>query len=817
MKKIIALLIVLSLISCQNDKKEVKIKFKSGMLNVDFPSISIKGAKPGVNLLIGSDETPLAWFPDEAVSIGKKDRKTVKGNAKDLSMTWKHQDGYELTWIISEMANIPGFTVRASFINNSKNLVRLKNFLLLSTEQDGLVCKGDPASWWLLPAMNFSRQGGNLAQVLPSQVELQEQGVYGLSGIDKNNPRNSDGHWRFMDEVITLYNSSDRSGISMGAVGPGVSYVKFNCRVDYGKILIEIISEMDEVLIEDGEMRESEEVAFLSQPYREALTNLYEWISITHNARSEKEPAYGWCSWYDRYSKIDQEHIVNIAEYIKEQRDRIPMNVIQIDDGWQNRSGDWTANKKFPQGMKFLADKIREAGATPGIWMAPVRCQIEKPAEWFQDSLSRVRNFDPSHPEAAKFIKSVIKDLKDAGYGYFKFDYNTIGRFRPYNPKMTRFQLMRHLFSLYRDAIGEESFLLACGATKRPVIGLADGSRIGWDAIGRWKSYPLASDSLPTLGTDIFDGIILIGISSMMNHKTFINDPDVTYLLPRAEDHIWQGPKGSFDPEKHGLKWPGLKSFHSYFGLLGGNLLTSEPLYQPDYMQQNALRMLEILNPPAPDKGWSMRGDIDPWGRQFGFVAERPWGNFASVVLWNKDDFSADLKLDTYAINGLGNKFYAWSFWDEKFLGIVDSSLTLNVEGTGCVLLRLTSIPEKSNCPVLVGSNLHISMGSAEIKNIESSSQGIKIGLTHGGAREGRLYVYSPFPLKVETATGCEAFVVSQGENLYSIVITDRSRSEENAVSLLSDTEKMTIDNVVSNPDLNRKYIMSGFETDKMN
>jgi len=74
--------------------------------------------------------------------------------------------------------------------------------------------------------------------------------VYGYDGIDTLDQRNIDGHWRFHEELVTLYNDSDRKGMAMGAVGPGVSYVNFNCRVDKGNILLEILSQMDEILVD---------------------------------------------------------------------------------------------------------------------------------------------------------------------------------------------------------------------------------------------------------------------------------------------------------------------------------------------------------------------------------------------------------------------------------------------------------------------------------------------------------------------------------------------------------------------------------------
>lgn len=793
---ILIVMLVTTFSACQQSKKysnsNLKLEIAEHGLCVNAPRMTLNNAQPGVMLLVGKEEKSLNWFPEESKSPTRAKRRTPQGNAVDLTRTWRHPDGYELTWTICRLTENPGFTIRSTFTNNSKEDIRLKNFMLCQTGQEGLVCDGDPVGWWLLPAMNYSRQAGNLAQVFPSEKRLQEQSVWGYDRIPDDDPRNDDGHWRIFEDVITLYSDKDRGGMALGAVGPGVSYVQFNCRVDSGKILLEILSRMDEILVEPGESRQSEEVLVLAQPYQEALTNLFSWMAETHGARVKRQPVFGWCSWYDRLFDIDADHIEKIIETVKAQCNEQPFEVIQIDDGWQKSYGDWQANDKFPQGMALPASKIRDAGAIPGIWMAPILCETEKHDNWFQHQSGNL--LDPTHPEAEKFIAASIQKMMDSGFRYYKFDYNSITDYRPYNPKMTSFQIMRHLFSLYRQAIGEESFMLACGAEQRPVVGLADASRIGWDTLARWKSYPIADDGLPTLPTDIFDGIFTTALTSMMNDILFACDPDVSYMLPRATSHIWQGPKETFIPEKHGLKWPGLQTFHSYAGLLGGMALVSEPLYQSKYKSQNAMRMLEIWNPPAPDKGWSMNGDIDPWGQQFGYVAKRPWGNFAAVVLWNMQDESADLDLDDYAVKVLGEKYHIWSFWDEQYLGIGDASFVAkNVQPRGCALVRLTPIADESS-PLIVGSNLHIGMGSAELKSVESAAGDLKLELTNAGARNGKLFIFSLKPVEVQEVSGCQAAVVPYEKNIFALVLTDRSRTEKNSIHLITVDAALTND-----------------------
>lgn len=53
----------------------------------------------------------------------------------------------------------------------------------------------------------------------------------------------------------------------------------------------------------------------------------------------------------------------------------IDYDIIQIDGGYEANLGDWMESSKgFPDGLKFVADKIKKKGYIPGIWVAPFIC-----------------------------------------------------------------------------------------------------------------------------------------------------------------------------------------------------------------------------------------------------------------------------------------------------------------------------------------------------------------------------------------------------------------------------------------------------------
>ena len=106
--------------------------------------------------------------------------------------------------------------------------------------------------------------------------------------------------------------------------------------------------------------------------------------------------------------------------------------------GWWASVGDWTpSTARFPSGLGFVTDRIRERGMVPGLWLEPEVVGVtsaaaeELPAEAFlQRSGVRVREhnrylLDLRHPAArAHLDRAVDRLVADLGIGFFKLDYN---------------------------------------------------------------------------------------------------------------------------------------------------------------------------------------------------------------------------------------------------------------------------------------------------------------------------------------------------------------------------------------------------------
>ena len=728
---------------------DYQLAVANNAVSFQTPAVQFQSGPPAVELLAGKEVVQLT--PQGEASVSQETPQTPAGPA--LAQTWKWTDprGYAFTWTITRLPQWSGFTVKMTFANQSKETVRLRKFLLSSQQSAALQVAGAPADWFLSTLDSHDSTGG---------------GFHPSGDLKTNGRRN------FLD-TLTLFTGRGRTGLILGAAGPAESDIRYFCDIREGRIGLRIDSEMNDILVDPGETRRSEEMLILAAPYESGLTHLFQWMAVTHGARTQRGSVFGWCSWYTKYTQINENNLESALTALVSQRYRLPMQVFQIDDGWQKCYGDWTAEpKKFPNGMKPIAEKITAAGMIPGIWMTLVTSSTNG----VHPDGNQDNHLDPTYPGTREFIRQTLRARYAEGYRYFKLDFNWPRWKDRFNQKLTRLQVQRDMFKQYREAIGEDSYLCACvGGFHRGAIGYADSLRIGTDSGPRW--FPMYTGCCMA---DLFNSI---GSMSLAHGILFAADPDVTYTVPEKYKSQGVGPGKTqnvpFLPDA-------VRAWHGYVGLLGGVIMTSDSFDQAPWNNAAAVRMMEILWPAAPEHGRAFDGQTDPWHRQFGLTAARPWGRFVSTMLYNPREETADLPINGVPTDSLGQRFHVWSFWDEKYLGIQDNRFTASgVPAAGGLLLRLTELAKTPDVPVLIGSNLHISMGAAEIQTLITQANRLKIELTDAGARAGALFFHSAQPLAPIKSAGCTIKSVTLMEpQVWRVEITGRQHGQAQSLEL---------------------------------
>ena len=109
----------------------------------------------------------------------------------------------------------------------------------------------------------------------------------------------------------------------------------------------------------------------------------------------------------------------------------------ELNEDWSQTLGAWQpSTTRWPHGLKFLLDQIRQAGMVPGLWLEPEvagakSVLAQKPDSWFliRHGKRVFKNsrlmLDFRNPEVRAYLDQVITRLVgDYGVGYVKMDYN---------------------------------------------------------------------------------------------------------------------------------------------------------------------------------------------------------------------------------------------------------------------------------------------------------------------------------------------------------------------------------------------------------
>ena len=248
----------------------------------------------------------------------------------------------------------------------------------------------------------------------------------------------------------------------------------------------------------------------------------------------------GWCSWSCYYGDVNEERIRRAADMqVKYAREGRP-NLIQIDDGWQRSGsfcGEWvTDEEKFPEGMAATSAYVRERGMTFGLWLAPLL--LDDQSEYYESlkhlampEITHGEHYHPfnlGHPEYLEHLRKTFRRMVDEfGARYFKLDFlaaavrffNGQGRFVRF-PDGYCIEVQRRALEVIRETVGDEIFLLSCGAQTLIGAGIFNGARMSCDIIwGKNKSFPtywqIMQNCLHTVGWRYF-----------YHRKVYINDPD---------------------------------------------------------------------------------------------------------------------------------------------------------------------------------------------------------------------------------------------------------------------------------------------------
>lgn len=314
-----------------------------------------------------------------------------------------------------------------------------------------------------------------------------------------------------------------------------VSSHRFSGEICWNNERYEIMQRLYGIEIPSGAELVLEDFCILEGERNDVLTRFAALLAKNHPPRPAIRPS-GWCSWYCFGPKVTAENITDNMDVM--QRSLSELRFVQIDDGYQDKMGDWLIFDKDFGDVQKLCKQIKSRGLEPAVWIAPfiaeknARLLREHPNFFIKDEngvplASNLVTFggwrrapwymlDGTNPNARTYIANIFRIIKeDWGVRYFKLDANVWGAMpfgRRYDNQKTPVEGYRLMMKAICEAVGDDGFILGCNAPMWPSIGVVNAMRVSNDVARRWNC-------ISVLAKEIF-------YRNWQNGRLWLNDPD---------------------------------------------------------------------------------------------------------------------------------------------------------------------------------------------------------------------------------------------------------------------------------------------------
>lgn len=481
-------------------------------------------------------------------------------------------DGLELAVESAPPAWQDGYGARMRFHNRSSRPVRLDGFFWdAATDELAPSANGFSSCYldgWSMPTPCGAR--------LFSEPDFRFNPDYLKFAVSEPKDYRAEQPGRFRAENLVVF--QDGAAGEGSQQSPSLIFAFVTSEHQFGRFVIDAdasarraavrcISSCDGIMVPPGGQVRSEALSIgLADNREDAEARIAGYAAHwgrAMNARLHHPAPLGWCSWYYYFEKITEEDMVENIDFLKAHRAEYPVKYIQLDDGYQFDQGEWlVTNEKFPRGLSWLAGYAKDAGFTPGLWLAPFmvseKCALwrEHPEWLIHDADGKIIQespwrtgmcgiLDATHPGAWEWLRGLFAKLREIGFDYVKLDFlvNACAERKGvlHDPMATRCNLLRRGLQAIRSGFGEDGLILTCTVPTAAVVGLADFNRIGTDITPYWCGENDADEApnVPNVCRNVIN-------RAYMNRRLFVSDPDTIIVredntrLSEQECALWR-------------------------------------------------------------------------------------------------------------------------------------------------------------------------------------------------------------------------------------------------------------------------------------
>lgn len=564
---------------------------------------------------------------------------------------------------------------------------------------------------------------------------------YGDYGIYKYPHRRGKLHsWTY-----THFRNPSAPFYLFGSVDESPGYTLFDYDFDIGTLIIS--RDCRGVFLREGESYVLLDLYLGEGPEGELFADYFERWSLP---RKGAPRCTGWTSWYNYYTNVSAEIIEENLEAIC--REKIPIDVFQIDDGYQQAVGDWLEiNEKFPAGMGAVASSIRRRGLKPGLWLAPFIC--ERNSRLFSDRPEWLLRDDRGKPVRAgwnpmwsgffyaldfyadgfkDYLLEVLRTVgEEWGFELLKLDFLYGVAILPHRGR-SRGQIMSEAMDFIHENAGR-CRLLGCGVPLGPAMGKVDYCRIGSDVAPFWEYRLLQLINVRERISTINSLQNTIG-RARLDGYVFRNDPDVFILR--------DGKAGVNRNKLNG---------HQRFTLFFVNHLLGGLVFLSDNIEEYSVEQMNLLRQAYPAKKREII-DMTPQGDLYRVRFKVNGDEYLALI--NLGGKACRVKMDQGIYFNPGRSVISGN--DEVQLSPYES-------------LCLRKVVPTDGKPYLLGASGHIYPG-AQIEEVKIEKDAVTLTMDREAAAETRVFFGVPPGETVLCVNGTDYRACLQ-ENMHYVVV----------------------------------------------
>ena len=438
----------------------------------------------------------------------------------------------------------------------------------------------------------------------------------------------------------------------------------------------------------------------------DALVAIADATADRMNARTPDDVPTGWCSWYHYFTDVTADDVRENLEALRAWD--TPFDLVQVDDGYQTAFGDWRTLAAGFDDMTTLVDDVQEAGHTPGLWLAPFYVQSDSTLavehhEWLVttdgdpvDAGPRhgpMYALDTTHPDARAWLRETFSTIVDDWeFEYLKLDFLYAAALPgDRHEDVTRAAAYRSGLELIREAVGDETFVLGCGALQGQSVGLVDAMRVGPDTAPHWRANPSSQPAHENAIRNVLN-------RQWTHRRLWLNDPDCQ--LVRASTDLTNAER---------------RSFAAIVSLLGGANVVSDRIAD---IGDTGRQLIERSMPPVKTGQVLGVGDCELPTR---VVAPRLVDGALAVAAFNWRDEPQTVRVDPADHGVEGAR--VWDAFEQTDCGT--GPVKRAVPAHGCLLVYLTPARDR---PQLVGA-AHFANLAAQVTAVDWDDDG-KLSVT---------------------------------------------------------------------------------------